>query len=301
MTLVTFNAETGTNGTTLTPANTGFSVMVGGANNTFASAAAAHGSLGYKFIAPSGVQDLGRVPPDTAGLVMAFRGYFQYVATPVTVNRVLLIAQNSSRSAFNIFLDTTNNLVIQDEAYSHQVVCSETLSAGTWYRLEVLLSVGTTSTNGSYSVNYYLLDSTTPVNPTPYTSSTYDLGTTSIVGFDIGCNDTAATALTTYWDDLAINSGGTTQIGPYSSGTNATVNAVPAHFSVLSLPCSVTATTVAVAPGPAHISFAALPCTVSATQGGPAVTLHGSGTLTVGTNLFDPTIFSTVYGRWIHT
>jgi hypothetical protein len=85
------------------------------------------------------------------------------------------------------------------------------LQANTWYRIELTISVS--ASGATIKAAYYLGDSTTPVDPA-YATTTGNTGTASITQVSIGSAATATWTGTSFFDDLAIQSGSTTFIGP---------------------------------------------------------------------------------------
>jgi hypothetical protein len=274
MTLVTYNAETGTQGTTLTTANSGANtVAIGtGCTATFDSQAAAHGNLGYWFVTASGQQNLARFMASAANLQMAFEGSFIVPATP-SASRQIMTLRSATGPAFKLVWTTSNFLQIQDAAGSNSVTTNNTLVPGTVYRVAVLLTVAT-STTGHFSVNIYEGDSTTPRNGTPYTSTTYNLGTGAIVGGDFGGVGALTGTLTVGWDDIRFNDGATSEIGPVvttKQGSGAGTVAFTAAAS---------GTATRTGSGAGTVAFTGSAAGVRTPRGTASGTVHYTGTAT---------------------
>lgn len=224
MTLVLNSAEGGVSGTNITTSNTGgtsgtaFSNIGPGTGSiTFSNAQAAHGSLSYAVTgaASSGEFFGWNTYNDTS---VAVRFYFNTGPSLPNSQLRILDVRNSSASALRVFIDTTNKLFIQNSTGTTIKTFANALSANTWYRIEVALSVSATA--AVINTDYYAGDSTTPAE-TGYSTTTGNTGSTNITDIRFGSVATASWTGTMYFDDLATNNGTTSYIGPYSSGTVA--------------------------------------------------------------------------------
>jgi hypothetical protein len=217
-TLVSNSAEGGTSGTSVTVGNSGggsgnaFTVANkgSGAALIFSSAAAAHGLLGYSLTGASGNSTFmgwnGYSAPS-----MAIRFYYNPGLTlPSSVIRLADI-RNASATAARVELSASNQLFIQNTAGSTVTTFSHALQANTWYRIELTISVS--SSAATIHAAYYLGTSTTPVD-TAYSTTTGNTGTANITQVSMGSAATATWTGTSFFDDLAAQSGTTAFIGP---------------------------------------------------------------------------------------
>lgn len=226
MALKTYSAESGTQGTALTTGNSGATTIsaTGGAI-TYDSAAAQNGALGYKFVSGAGNICIARFPVDVANTVMAFEGS---VTVPSAAGENILLAsmRHASGIAFRIIWDQTIKAISVDEStVIGNTEIARNLTPGGKYRVAVLLQVGASTTTGKYSVNLYAGNATTPINATPVTKSTANLGTNPIAAGDFGVVSAAAASTTVMWDDVRFSDGATTEIGSVPS-TIAPANSV---------------------------------------------------------------------------
>jgi hypothetical protein len=212
------SAEGGTAGTSVTTANSGGAsgnafTVVGkgsGASLLFATAAAAHGSLGYSLTGSSGTATL-----------MGWNGYsatsmairFYYNPGPTLPSKVIRLAdiRNSTATAARVELSASNQLFIQNAAGTTLTTFPHALQANTWYRIELTISIS--SSAATINAAYYPTDSTTPVDPA-YSTTTGNTGTASISQVSIGSAASATWTGTSYFDDLAAQAGSTAFIGP---------------------------------------------------------------------------------------
>ncbi len=164
------SAEGGTSGTSVTAANSGGAS--GTAFTVFNKGSGAHVQLdGCRRARSVGVLDDRRVGHrDDVGwngysaTSMALRFYYNPGPTlPSTVIRLADI-RNASGTAARIELSAANQIFIQNNAGTTVTTFAHALQANTWYRIELAISVS--SSAATINAAYYLLDSTTPVDPT---------------------------------------------------------------------------------------------------------------------------------------
>jgi hypothetical protein len=228
MTLVENTAEGGTNGTGVTTANTGGTsgrafdtiVLGSGAAIKFDNAQTAHGALSYHFTTGSSfVSPIVQWTVAPANSKLAMRTYIRFGVLPLGGTQIWIACGGGTFAT-----SSANQFQIRD-AGGVKWTSANIATTGVWYRIEMECQTGAASA-GYIAGRYFLGDSTTPVD-TPYASSTvYALsGVPTSVAF--GGPQNFAT-LDMYVDDLALNTGTTTPIGPY-------VPAVPA-FSGWGIP-----------------------------------------------------------------
>jgi hypothetical protein len=219
-------AEGGTDGTSVTAANSGggsgtaFGVVNKGAGAAlvYSTAATAHGVLGYSMTGSSGTAtDVGWTGFNTTS--MAVRFYYNPGATlPSTALRLADI-RNASGTAARVMLTATNQLSVQNAAGTPVTTFAHTLTANTWYRVELAVSVS--STVATINAAYYPLDSTTPVDPA-FSTTSGNTGTANLTQVFIGSAASATWTGTSYLDDLAVQPSSTAFIGVYvAAGSTA--------------------------------------------------------------------------------
>jgi hypothetical protein len=211
-------AEGGAAGAAVTVANSGgasgnpftFVDKGSGASIVYATAAAAHGTLGYAVHGSSGTSTFMGWNGFSA-TSMAIRFYFN--PGPTLPSKVIRIAdiRNSTATAARVEYSASNQLFIQNTAGKTLTTFPHALQANTWYRIELTISVS--SSSATINAAYYPADSTTPVDP-PYSTNTGNTGTANITQVSFGSPASATWTGTSYFDDLAADPGSTAFIGP---------------------------------------------------------------------------------------
>jgi RHS repeat-associated protein len=292
------SGEGGTAGTTVTTSNSGagsgdaFTTVSrgSGASLTYATGAAAHGSLGYSLTGASGTATfMGWNALNTPASAVRFY-YNPGSVLPSTVIRLADI-QNSTGTAARLELSATNQLFVQNNAGTTVATFPTVLSANTWYRIELGISVSATA--ATVSAAYYLNDSTSPVDPA-YTTNTGNTGTTNITQVVVGSTASATWSGTSSFDDIRVISGSATLIGALAAApgapTGVTAIAGTASASVSWIApasnggSSITNYTVTASPGGSTTSTTgALAATVSGLTSGTAYTFTVTATNHAGT------------------
>jgi len=231
MALRTNSAEGGTNGVNATAANSGGSsgtAFTAGNKNaggtvTYDNAQKAHGSLSYHVIATGSTADYAYFVWSgmTVSAGGAGRVYFRLVSLPSAAQDLLQI-RNASGVAGKLAISAANKLIVQNAAGSTLQTFATTLAINTWYRAEIYVVPGTTTSNGTIKAAYYLLDTAvgSPVDAT-YNSSAVNSGTTALTTMQFGKLATIGT-LEAFFDDAAFDDAATDIIGPYVTPTNPT-------------------------------------------------------------------------------
>jgi hypothetical protein len=211
-------AEGGTPGAALSTGNSGgasgnafsFVDKGSGASLVFATAAAAHGTLGYAVHGSSGTSTFMGWNGFSA-TSMAVRFYFN--PGPTLPGKVIRLAdiRNSSATAARVEYSASNQLFIQNTAGKTLTTFPDALQANTWYRIELTISVS--SSSATINAAYYPADSITPVDPA-YSTVTGNTGTANISQVSIGSPASATWTGTSYFDDLDVQPGSTAFIGP---------------------------------------------------------------------------------------
>lgn len=232
MSLQKNNAEGGTSGTTVTTANSGgisgtapATVNIGaGCTQTFDSAAAADGSLGYKFVTASGVDcnQIYNFPGTKQG---PERITFRVVSLP-TGNPVRIAAfLNSSLSNYcAVAVTSAGNLQIINNAGTAVWTSSGTITANTWYELDLKMDNSAGSSAGTCDLQVCAKSSTTPIAnlSTSLTGQTFGGG--QITYLAIGKSGGGTGVVTLHIDNIAWQDGSTSFIGLVASGANAGVD-----------------------------------------------------------------------------
>jgi RHS repeat-associated protein len=232
--LVANSAEGGTAGTTVTASNSGggsgnafTDVSLGtGAALVYSTAAAEHGSLGYALTGTSGTSTfVGWNTLSTTSAALRF--YYNPGSTlPSTAIRLADI-RDSAGTAARIVLSASNQLLVQNTAGTTITTFPTALSAHTWYRIEIAISVSATA--ATINAAYYPGDSSTPVDPV-YATTTGNTGTTPITQVLVGSATSATWTGTSDFDDIATRVNTTTYIGPsLVPGAPQSVTATPGN------------------------------------------------------------------------
>lgn len=221
-----FDFEGGSSGASLTAANTGAMVVAASGNVAkFSTGDAQNGALGAQFSVASSGASLARFAPAVASKTMAFEVNFTAPqVTPAIDIGIATLRTDSANIAFRIAYFHTSGVLVIDEAtpIGWVGIGTTALTLGGKYRVAVILQVGTTTSNGTYTVNLYAGNSTSPVNSTPVTKSTANLGTGTITSVDVG-NTSYNTPGQIGIDDVQFEDNRTTEIGPVVAAAQDTV------------------------------------------------------------------------------
>lgn len=182
-------AEGGSNGTPVTTGNSGGasgdawdSIVVNtGSTVNFATAAAAHGSLGYRHTPASG-QNCYRKKTIVAGATVTHRFYYYYLAAPAAETSIARMLGNSAGTQVaSLAINTSGTLRIRDTGNNSTVSGSNSIgsamTAGTRMRFEWQCTPVTTST-GIITLNAYVGEGTTVF--ATFTSSIMNLNTNQV-------------------------------------------------------------------------------------------------------------------------
>lgn len=158
-------------------------------------------------------------------LTMAEVVTFISPATTPIENEIFYIGRGVANvAAYYLKHTTANELAIYDAAQLNKVVLITGVTPNTAYRIEKRFVIGT-STTGQYTINVYPGVGTTPINGSPVTSSSYNLGTVALIGADVGRAGGTNNVHTAGIAYLGFNAGSTTEIGPPAAVGAATANA----------------------------------------------------------------------------
>lgn len=221
MTRKTNSFEGGTAGTLITTANSGgtsgTAIQLVGSNFAYTSGGA-HGSLSATPGA-SGNQLLWTLATGTC----TSRLYFKVPANPTAAAIVAIAFTGSTTFSYRLVVNTTGKLSLQNAASSNVWNGTIALTAGQWYRVEIVAVAGTTTTNGTLKLDYYAADSTTPVEA-GFSSTTANTGTIAHTNWQVGWLSGSWSTAPAF-DDLAMDDTVTSYIGPVPTNAAPTANA----------------------------------------------------------------------------
>ncbi len=216
--------ENGTSGGNQTTGNTGAQAISTAANSSavFSSASAYRGSLGGRFQASSTTNgaSYAQFMAATSSRYASYRVYFR-VETALSGNnsdqRIFRGRNASNGQIFLARISGTGNttLGLLDAASTFQGAIYSSLAGNVWYRLEVVVDTGTTTSNGSYQAALYEGESTTPVG-TLSAFGTANMGGVAAQGCQVGRYNTNTT-WTVSMDALRVDIGSPAFIGPVDS------------------------------------------------------------------------------------
>lgn len=213
-------------GTSATTANTGATTInKNGGTSTFSTAAASTGTCGLEFVTTATAQyNIARLPANASNSKMAFSGVFSYLGSGTgnapTATAVIGALSNNTDKMVQIYLTAGNQLAIYDSAAS-VATPRPTLTPGTKYRIEIVAD----GAAGSVAANLYAASGTTPIATWTKTSGA-NFGTpTEFNGTELGMISSNQ-AMTIRWDDIQLNDGSTTEIGPYTQQAASLVPSV---------------------------------------------------------------------------
>lgn len=210
----TFNG--GTSGATITAANSGgtsgtafdFIEILAGATATYQTSAAAHGARGAKITGNGAHAFLQHNMADTTTLTARF--YVRFPSTP-TASCQLYTPRNDATYIGGVNISNALKFQVTNTAGT-PLFTSATLSAATWYRVEIAHQIGT-ATTGAVWFKYFAGDSTTAVET--FTSTTADLGIDPISMYRIGkINNSGDTPMDL--DSITFDPASTAYLGPHA-------------------------------------------------------------------------------------
>lgn len=273
------SAEGGTNGSTVTVANSGgasgnafdAAARSGTGTLTYSNASSAHGGLSIHVNTP--------VAADTSFVVwstgndadVAARFYLYLNALPSSAVNILTVRSASAQTAV-IALNSTNRLQLQNAASGVVNTMTNSLSINTWYRVELQATVGATTSTGSLAYQYFALDDTTPLGS--FSTTTTNTGTAPVTTVRFGDSSGSSGFINMLIDDTKVNFGSSVALGPVANSA-PTANAGPDQSNIEPY-------AVVTLDGNGSSDLDGNPLTYSWTQTGglPVVTLTGATTAT---------------------
>lgn len=226
--------EGGTNGSTITTGTSGgasgtaFDLVAVGANATrvWSNAQSAHGGMSALVSTSSaGTANNAQFVWNLANgcTQVAMRGYFYLPAFPTVAHQIMAVAATSGSYRATVYVTTAGQFRVDDVAGIKYT--GPALATGTWYRVEMVVQRGTTTTDGSLQFAYYALDGTSALGT--FSTAAANTGDTTVTYANVQFGRPGATpALTSsfYMDDVAAEEARTTFIGPWTSPLPATLD-----------------------------------------------------------------------------
>lgn len=200
---------------------------------TYDAASAFHGAFGALTTATAADGYL-RVALSTSAI--AARLYFKIVGTVPTTDTYLFRVHVSTARYVSVHINSVGKLRVTNAAGTTVWTAATALSAGVWYRLEMLAISGSTTSNGTIMVDYYLGDDTTP-KETGYSSTAANAGA-AVTYTNLYMGKYGAVAFQFAEDSPGWLPGASAYIGPYAPAATSLVK----PLSVLSNAGSVAVT-----------------------------------------------------------
>ena len=209
MVLRTNSFDTGTEGAAVTAVNSavnGDAFTAVETTLTYAASAAAHGAKGA-ISTNAAVSAYARYTINTSSV--AVRIYFSIDTVPTSDCHLIQVSRSGVRVG-SVHLNGAGKLRISDATGTTGVwTAASAISANTWYWLDLLVTVGATTSDGVLSCDYGTLGGAS-IESTTY--STANLGTTAVDNIYFGKRSTVTYVVK--MDTVAWEEGRTTRIGP---------------------------------------------------------------------------------------
>lgn len=211
-----FNLPDGTaltSGNVKDSAGTAASVTNGGTSTALASADHPHsGGAGAKFVgAAASGNCLARLPFAAANPSAAASAYFWFSGVPTTTERILDFRHSAGVCAQISFI-TTGKLRILNTTGTAIYTTTANIPTGSLVRIEAWITVG--ASTGVTHIAMFNGDSQTPIESHDDTGQ--NLTANNVSAIDIGRITSAnAQAVTVWVDDVRLDDGRTSEIGPY--------------------------------------------------------------------------------------
>lgn len=205
MAIITNSAEGGVDGTTATTGNTGGAsgdavdtVNLNGGDIEFDLAQSSHGVYSYLVQPASGaITELRWNYTATTSVLLSF---YVRIDSAFSIASTVAQVRNASSTAASIQVNTsTMRFRVQDTAGT-SLHNSNTILPDTWYRCELRVIRGSSSSDGTIEFAYYLADSATPVQAA-YSNLAANAGTTDLTNVRLGRPSAGTTDVTNLWVD----------------------------------------------------------------------------------------------------
>lgn len=207
MAILRNSGQGGTDGLAVTTANSGgdsgdaWAVVTKGAGSAidFDTAQAAHGTVGYLITPASGqVTEFRQNFTDAFQLLVSF---YMRIPSAFTVTSSIVQIRNAAGTIANLNLTTTRRIQVVDDANATVFTSASgtPMATNTWYRIELRVVPGTTTSNGTIQFAYYVGDSTVAVET--FSDTTSNTGTDPITNCRFGRTSGATADVTAHWMD----------------------------------------------------------------------------------------------------
>lgn len=219
---ITNTAEGGTNSIVPTTANTGGAsgdaadnVYIGTGNTLiFSNTYPAHGTMGYQF--DYGTADGASLRWNISEQDRLVHSFYVRISSVPTAQEYLGAVRNSSGNMCIACIGSDGKFIMQNSAGSNIVAsrATNTFPEDQYVRVEIAVTKGTTTGNGTIEYAYYAGNSSTPL--TSWSSNAQNTGTTAIAQVVVGRNTAANEPRTNWYDTIRAQSLSSGWIGPYS-------------------------------------------------------------------------------------
>lgn len=199
-------------GTAATTANTGASaITLNSGTATHKAVAAAQGPYGLEIVSTSGALAIIRTTSDSASGTMAYRIAFRTPAGPGADNEMFTLRHSAGKVCGGRW-STDGTLRIAPSSTGSTLATTVTMQALTWYEVALELVVGSDASTGKVNGAVFNKGSDTAL-ATPFSSTTFNLGTNPITGGDAGAvTGVSGVAQTVYVDSIQYEAGRTSRI-----------------------------------------------------------------------------------------
>lgn len=229
--------ESGTNGTTITTANSSYSAIGGTAMGNafdvtdstsdtlvFDNTHAAHGTYSCKLATGATAENVyvgWTTSISMTGSQIWYRLYLYFTANPGTAFRILLI-NSSGGTNIAVVVNTGGTLRVNNSAGSQISVTTASIPLNQWFRVEGYCICSAT-VGQSQLILYDTADSTTPTE-TDTTAATQNTGAGPVTGAYFGETGTTIADLGPYWqDDVGVTDQGYLGPSQYTGSPSAAV------------------------------------------------------------------------------
>lgn len=222
MTLRTATGSAGSNGTAYTAATAGCTTLVGTGTLTATNANLEPNST-LDFLVNESANLIGLSFTGTSDASGAVEVFVYFLALP-SVACVLMDMRSAGASAARIGISATNKFTVTNAVGALINTFANTFAVNTWYRLEVVATPGSTTTNGTINAAYYADNSATAIEA--YSSgAVVNAGTAVLTEYRAG-KLSASVAVNAQFALFGVNNGATSFIGPYAAAAPP-ANAIP--------------------------------------------------------------------------
>lgn len=214
------NAAGGVLGAAVTTANSGGGSgmawdYVDAGGSFLYDSVASHGTIGYEIDCTANRVSFGWTSGSiVASMDQSYRAYIRLDTLP-TAEIQIVTPWNTTQYIAAINLGIDGKIKVAQRGGSVLFTSAAGLTLDTWYRVEISVEVGTSSSDGVLRFAYFLGDGTTPVE-TQFTSTTADLGTANCVAWYMGKLGNSGDWIG-YFDSIELNTSSSALMGPYVS------------------------------------------------------------------------------------